>query len=459
MPTNAKYKVYNGSSWVEYHFTTNAAQVSQTIGTGFRKFVSASVKVNGVSFGEDSNNNATVTINGSHLNWYNGTKPTTNYLSSVDTVQAAIEALDTAAKAAYDNVPSGILTTANYATTLGSVYQAKDDDLSAIAGLTGTSGFLKKTAANTWSLDDTSYVVTSRTVNSKALSNNIILYGSDIQMAYNNVTTVKAAIDSIASAANGIAKSVVIEASESLDSVYANAAFNTTNPSVEITATSSTNYKLKGFDGNDIELADLKLGDTVFILDTNIPDRWLAEIEISGSNYVYTFCQLETYNMQWAAITGKPTTLSGYGITDASINTTTKVITVGSNTVSPVTGIKIGSSSEISPTNGVVTLPAYPNVDGFVPYNDAGANVDLGQWGLTGDYVEAADGGYNYAKMTYGSIELRNQGGSMALNFPTIVASATKTIATTDQVPIVTVMSGSSGPSNPKTGDIWIQTA
>jgi hypothetical protein len=32
-----------------------------------------------------------------------------------------------------------------------------DADLTAIAGLTGTSGLLKKTAANTWSLDTTTY--------------------------------------------------------------------------------------------------------------------------------------------------------------------------------------------------------------------------------------------------------------------------------------------------------------
>lgn len=41
--------------------------------------------------------------------------------------------------------------------TKGANYQTLDADLTAIAGLTGTSGFLKKTAANTWSLDTNTY--------------------------------------------------------------------------------------------------------------------------------------------------------------------------------------------------------------------------------------------------------------------------------------------------------------
>ena len=42
-------------------------------------------------------------------------------------------------------------------------YQPLDADLTSIAGLSGTSGLLKKTAANTWSLDTTSYSLASHT--------------------------------------------------------------------------------------------------------------------------------------------------------------------------------------------------------------------------------------------------------------------------------------------------------
>lgn len=46
---------------------------------------------------------------------------------------------------------------------IGATVQAYDADLSAIAGLAGTTGILKKTAANTWELDTSSYVTSAVT--------------------------------------------------------------------------------------------------------------------------------------------------------------------------------------------------------------------------------------------------------------------------------------------------------
>lgn len=74
------------------------------------------------------------------------------------------------------------------------------DDLKAIEALSGTSGFLKKTAANTWSLDTTSYVPTTRKVNGHALSSDVTVTKGDVGLG--NVTNYQQ-ITGIGQGANG----------------------------------------------------------------------------------------------------------------------------------------------------------------------------------------------------------------------------------------------------------------
>ena len=294
--------------------------------------------------------------------------------------------------------------------------------------------------------DLTSYVPTTRTVNGKPLSSNISLTSNDIGYSGPNgdqQLAVKQGIDLAISTAKGNAQSYVIDTDGAPSgNSYANHLFNdTTHDELTIVENdgNAVNTDLYLVDGTSLYLPDLKVGDTIFITDPNVPDRWLGSKEGEDGSFTYVFYKLETYNMQWDAISNKPTTIAGYGITDASINTTTKVITLGTSnnspvTISPVTGIKVGSSgSELSPTNGVVTLPAYPDTSGLVPYSGANDNVNLGEFALTAEEVGAYYNNY-HAVLTVDGINIGYQSNNGILAFPSISDDETKTIATTDDL-------------------------
>jgi hypothetical protein len=54
------------------------------------------------------------------------------------------------------------------------LYQPKDGDLTAIAALTGTTGFLKKAGTDTWTLDDSTYLTTTSAASTYLTSTNAI---------------------------------------------------------------------------------------------------------------------------------------------------------------------------------------------------------------------------------------------------------------------------------------------
>ena len=71
---------------------------------------------------------------------------------------------NTKCKITYDSkglVTAGADLTASDIPDLSATYQPLDADLTAIGALTGTSGLLKKTAANTWALDTNTYALSS----------------------------------------------------------------------------------------------------------------------------------------------------------------------------------------------------------------------------------------------------------------------------------------------------------
>lgn len=92
--------------------------------------------------------------------------------------------------------------------------------------------------------------------------------------------------------------------------------------------------------GNITMSGKITMGSSSFVIevDSNGDLKFNGDIYATGSILA-----------AWGDITGKPTTISGYGITDAKINTSTGAITLGSNTITPVTAI-----SPTSATSGYV---------------------------------------------------------------------------------------------------------
>lgn len=126
------------------------------------------------------------------------TEGSTNLYFTISRARASISATQNLSY----NATTGVLTGPDLSgyllsATASTTYQPLDADLTSIAGLTGISGFLKKTAANTWSLDTSTYLTGNQSISvsgdatgSGTTSIALTLANSGVTAGtYNNVAT------------------------------------------------------------------------------------------------------------------------------------------------------------------------------------------------------------------------------------------------------------------------------
>ena len=100
-------------------------------------------------------------------------------------------------------------------------------------------------------------------------------------------------IHAIKTKADGLATSYAISKTGTGTGV-SNSSFDSDSDVISINYAVNSKAYIKLTDGTTVDLNDIKIGDSVFITETNLPDRWLSEIDSSGSPVVYKFSKLET---------------------------------------------------------------------------------------------------------------------------------------------------------------------
>lgn len=300
----ATYKRYNkegGNVWDTIYFKTAAAAVGESNSRWFMKPVNT---VNNIPFTQ----NGGIMLYANNITIFKNAKPATyNYISEGQTITEALKALDAAAKDAKDSIPSGVLTTGNYAAVLNQVYQLKNDELDKLTNIAGTGYVMKTTlgysAATPLMLADSikatnAFVPKERTVNSKALSSDITLTGDDIKTTANG-KNISQDIAAIREMANGRSRSFVIDTptqSETSCNHLFRVKKTDSQSSVKIAVTGAK--PLDDIQNNSIDLSTLVVGDVIFTKTAGMKDWWYAgeavDTTIQGSNAkFYWFYQLD----------------------------------------------------------------------------------------------------------------------------------------------------------------------
>lgn len=171
IPTTAKQ-----TQWDTAYTHSQSAHQTIINGTGFVKASGTTLSYDNNTYSLSTHNhtldslsNVTITTNstGEILKW-NGTSWINNTLAEAGIASTSSLSTHTSDSTIHFT-QANISITESQISDFGS-YQPLDADLTAIAALTGTTGLLKKTAADTWTLDTTAYTTNTGTVTSVAVS-------------------------------------------------------------------------------------------------------------------------------------------------------------------------------------------------------------------------------------------------------------------------------------------------
>lgn len=273
--------------------------------------------------------------------------------------------------------------------TASSTYQPLNGDLTSIAGLAGTTGLLRKTAASTWSLDTASYLTANQTI---TLSGDATGSGTTaitvtvVDDSHSHTGTTISALDAsdtttgtfdiarIPTGTTGTTVSLGNHTHSYLSSSTSSTQagyfgdiylYDDSTPSHYLQVTNSANLtaaRLLNINVNDADRTislsgNLTVPSAATVSGTNTGDQTitltgdvtgsgtgsfattLAASGVSAGTYNNVATEVRPFTVDakgritsigtavtiapaWGSISGKPTTLSGYGITDALSNST-----------------------------------------------------------------------------------------------------------------------------------------
>lgn len=220
--------------------------------------------------------------------------PTTLPASDVSAwAKAATKPTYTAAEVGLGNVPNLSFSGSNTGdqTLSGLGGQPLDADLTAIAALAGTTGLLKKTAANTWSLDTTAYTTNLGTVTGVTGTAPIVSSGGT------------APAISISAATTSVAGSMSAADKTKLDGIANNATANTGD--VTLTGTQTlTNKTLTGYTETTYDLTgtDIAVSNGTIQTKTISANTTFTESLADGQSVILGITA-GSYSVTWPSIT------------------------------------------------------------------------------------------------------------------------------------------------------------